>query len=47
MREIRDGIGRRLWEQLAEEQRSLLEELQRAYDRAQKRELELMFLATF
>ena len=43
----RDAIGRDLWEQLPQPQRDLLEDLQRAYDRAQMRELEVMFLASF
>jgi len=43
----RDAIGRRLWEQLDLEQRSLLEDLQRAYDYTQMAELEAMFLAVF
>lgn len=45
--ETRDEIGRRLWEQLEGEQRSLLEQLQRAYDYTQMAELEAMFLASF
>ena len=45
--EARDAIGRRLWEQLEGEQRSLLEQLQRAYDFTQDAELEAMFLASF
>lgn len=47
LREIRDAMGQRLWEQLTERQRGLPEELRRAYDRAQKREPELMFPAAF
>lgn len=43
----RDAIGRQLWEQLPQDQRDLLEDLQRAYDRAQMCELEVMFLAAF
>ena len=43
----RDAIGRELWEQLPQDQRDLLEDLQRAYDRAQMCELEVMFLAAF
>lgn len=43
----RDEIGRKLWTQLAGEQRALLEELQRAYDSTQMAELEAMFLAAF
>ena len=43
----RDAIGRGLWTQLEGEQRALLEQLQRAYDRAQAAELEAMFLASF
>ena len=45
--ETRNAIGRELWEQLPQNQRDLLEDLQRAYDRAQMRELEIMFLAAF
>ena len=41
----RDAVGRELWEQLPANQRRLLEELQRAYDRAELCELEAMFLA--
>lgn len=43
----RDAIGSKLWTQLKGEQRSLLEQLQRAYDYAQIAELEAMFLASF
>ena len=43
----RDAVGRELWEQLPANQRRLLEELQRAYDRAELCELEAMFLAAF
>lgn len=43
----RDEVGRALWERLEPEERALLEELQRAYDRTQMAELEAMFLAGF
>lgn len=43
---VRDEIGCKLWSQLPPEQRELLEELQRAYDYAQMKELEAMFLAS-
>lgn len=46
-RQRRDDIGRTLWEQLPPEQRSLLEEVQRSYDRTECCELEAMFLASF
>ena len=46
-REVRDEIGRTLWEQLPPEQREQLEALQRAYDNTQMAELEAMFLASF
>lgn len=46
-RDARDALGRLLWQQLAEPQRLLLEQLQRAYDRTQDCELEAMFLAAF
>ena len=39
-RDARDALGRLLWQQLAEPQRLLLEQLQRAYDRTQDCELE-------
>lgn len=45
--EVRDRIGRTLWEQLDPEQKALLEQLQRAYDNTQMAELEAMFLASF
>lgn len=43
----RDAVGRKLWEQLTPDQRTLLEELQQGYDRAEICELEAMFLAAF
>jgi len=45
--EKRETVGRELWEQLAPDQKRLLEELQRAYDRTAGCELEAMFLAAF
>lgn len=43
----RDAVGRELWEQLSPDQRRLLEDLQRAYDRTGLCQLEAMFLAAF
>lgn len=43
----RDAVGRRLWERLNSEDRELLEELQRGYDRTQMAEFEAIYLASF
>lgn len=43
----RDEIGCALWNQLSQDQKEQLEELQRAYDDVQMAELEAMFLASF
>ncbi len=43
----RDEIGCTLWNQLSQDQKEQLEELQRAYDDVQMAELEAMFLASF
>ncbi len=43
----RDEIGCALWNQLSQDQKEQLEELQRAYDDIQMAELEAMFLASF
>ena len=45
--EKREAVGRELWEQLTPDQKLLLEEVQRAYDRTANCELEAMFLAAF
>ncbi len=45
--EKREAVGRELWEQLTPDQKLLLEEVQRAYDRTASCELEAMFLAAF
>ena len=46
-RKRRDEIGCALWNQLSQDQKEQLEELQRAYDDVQMAELEAMFLASF
>ena len=43
----RDEIGCALWNQLSQDQKEQLEELQRTYDDVQMAELEAMFLASF